>query len=331
MADLQPSDNSELTSRERELIDRANELFEERLAESTRRSYESGWRDFVSFCREVERTPLPAAVDTLAMYMTDRHDEHAPGTIQQRLAAIQYVHDQADEKSPTRAKRIEGMMRAIQRDSDHSEKEAPPLLTRHVKKMVDHLRQTRNRAEGNNDGNHLRALRDESVILVGYAGALRRSEIASIHKEHLVDHDGGYALLIPESKTDPKGQGQYVGLTRTGSEHCPCGALDRWLGHAEITQGPVFRGVHWSGSVYDGSITARTVHDIIQETARKADLSVEPTGHSLRAGHITQATINDVPDGVIRAQSRHKDPSTFYGYQRVHKALSVSSSGRLGL
>ncbi|WP_263788143.1 tyrosine-type recombinase/integrase [Salinibacter grassmerensis] len=216
-------------------------------------------------------------------------------------------------------------MSGIQRESDHTTKEAPPLLTRHVQDIVDALRSVES-----SEADRIRARRDVAIILLGYAGALRRSEIASVDAGHLTDRDDGYALLVPESKTDQPGSGQYVGILRAGSEYCPCRALDRWIATSGIDEGAVFRGVHWSGSIMD-RISPQTVHRIVQHGAEAAGLSVSPTGHSLRAGHITQATINDVPDGTIRSQSRHEDPSTFYGYQRVHKALEKSSSGQLGL
>jgi site-specific recombinase XerD len=309
--------------------------FESELAESTRRTYERGWRDFQKFCETEDRRPLPASQETVVLYINERFGKHTPNTIESRLSAIQHFHKEAEVEDPTRSRAVRAMMKGVRRNSEHKAKEAEPLLTRHIKEMVDSLRKERpekpdvtsNRLKGD----RLRSLRDEGVLLIGYAGALRRSEIAAMEKEHLVERDDGYALLIPESKTDQEGEGHYVGIHRSGSPYCPCEALERWMVAADINAGALFRGVHWKGAVMEGAITPRTVNNIIENAAEKASLSVKPSGHSLRAGYITQCTINGVPDGVIRAQSRHEDHATFYGYQRVHKALDESGSKHLDI
>lgn len=328
-------DKRDSSDEEAERVLNALGHFENRIAESTRETYKKGWRDFKRFCSEHDHTSLPASEETVVLYINERFGKHSPNTIQLRLTAIRHYHKEAGEEDPTQSRAVRGVMRGAKRESDHQPKEADPLLTRHVKKMVESLRQKRpEKGEARSNrlkGDRLRSLRDEAVLLVGYAGALRRSEIAAMEKEHLIDRETGYALLIPESKTDQEGEGQYVGISRTGSDYCPCEALDRWLAAAGITSGGLFRGVHWKGAVMEGAITSRSVNNIIEDAAEGASLSVDPSGHSLRAGHITQATINGVPDGIIRAQSRHEDPSTFYGYQRVHKALDESSSQHLDL
>ncbi|WP_263788144.1 site-specific integrase [Salinibacter grassmerensis] len=90
-----------LTGRERELADRAQELFEKRLSENTRKAYASGWRDFLRFCKEHGRDPLPASKETVALYLSDRSGSHAPTTLQVRLSAIQHLHDESGADSPT--------------------------------------------------------------------------------------------------------------------------------------------------------------------------------------------------------------------------------------
>jgi integrase len=204
---------------------------------------------------------------------------------------------------------------------------APPLLTEHVRQIVDALR------KGSFDGDaaRVRALRDVAVILLGFAGALRRSEIAAVETGHLNERPQGLGLEIPRSKTDQTGEGQVVGITATGTPYCPVQAVRDWQDAASITSGALFRGVHRSGTILDRGISDRTVNNIVKGACETAGLSVDASGHSLRVGHITQATINNVPDGVIRAQSRHKDEATFFGYQRVDKALKNSSSSQLGL
>jgi len=327
--------SEKLSDKEAERALNAIGHFESQLTESTRKTYERGWRDFQRFCEAEGRSPLPASRETVVLYMNERFGKHTPNTIESRLSAIQHYHKEAGVDDPTQSEAVRGMMKGVRRNSEHKVKEAEPLVTRHIKEMVDSLREERpEKSDATTNrlkGDRLRSLRDEAVLLIGYAGALRRSEIAAMEKEHLVERDAGYALLIPESKTDQEGQGHYVGIHRSGEDYCPCEALDRWISAASIDSGALFRGVHWKGAVMEGAITPRTVNNIIENAAEKASLSVKPSGHSLRAGYITQSTINGVPDGVIRAQSRHEDHATFYGYQRVHKALDDAGSRHLDI
>jgi hypothetical protein len=97
-------------SRTDQLLEDAKELLHRRAAENTRKTYAKGWRDFTDFCKEIGRPPLPAAVETVAMYISDRYGKHAPNTIESRLSAIQFVHDQVGKRSPTRSRKIEELI-----------------------------------------------------------------------------------------------------------------------------------------------------------------------------------------------------------------------------
>jgi integrase len=330
MSDLGPRENSDLTRRERDLRHRARDLYESQLSENTRRAYRSGWDDFLAFCESKDRRPLPASKETVALYAAKLSESLSVSTVEQRLSAIKWFHEQSGHESPTASNRVRGLVKGLARKQSSRKDQARPLLTKHIAEITDALQE-----ETESEADRLRQARDRALILLGYAGALRRSELANVRLGHLHDRDRGFALEIPQSKTDPEGTGQIVGIVRTGSERCPCDAVEEWIFKSGITEGPLFRGVHRSGALLEDAISARTVNNVIKRSAQAAGFSTELqssiSGHSLRAGHITQATINNVPDGVIRAQSRHEDKSTFYGYQRIEKALKRTSSARLGL
>lgn len=141
-------------------------------------------------------------------------------------------------------------------------------------------------------------------------------------------------MTIPESKTDQEGEGQLVAIRRIeDSGYCPVGALDRWRSAASIEEGPVFRGVRQDGRLRPEAITPKTVANVVRGAAEAAGLpdTGRITGHSLRAGHITQAAQSDVPDAIVQAQSRHKSDRAFREYVRPQKLLENTSSAHLGL
>jgi len=129
--------------------------------------------------------------------------------------------------TPTRSKSVQNVMRRIRRESDRTPEQAPPLLTEHVKQMVDAL-------PGNGDppsrteseAAWLRGKRDRALILTGFAGAFRRSELTALRMEHIDSRPDGLLVTVPESKTDQEGEGQLVAIQRIeGSGYCPVKAL----------------------------------------------------------------------------------------------------------
>jgi integrase len=226
-------------------------------------------------------------------------------------------------------------MQGIRREENRTPDQAAPLLTDQIKDMVDALPGDGRQPDGTAAGaTWLRGLRDRALLLVGYAGALRRSEIAAIRIRDLDMRPGGALVTILRSKGDPDGEGQLVAL-RTASEarYCPVRALQRWGQLAGIEEGSVFRGVPRTGEVGTSVLTDRTVANVVRGAVEAAGLPSpeDYSAHSLRAGHITQATLNGVPDGIIQEQSRHKSERAFREYVRPVQLLGNASSGELGL
>ena len=141
-------------------------------------------------------------------------------------------------------------------------------------------------------------------------------------------------MTVPESKTDQEGEGQLVAIRRIeDSDYCPVKALRKWVSVASIDDGPIFRGVPRSGYISRKAITGRTVGNAVKRAAEAAGLPQAEgyTGHSLRAGHVTQALMEGAPDAAIQAQSRHESDRAFREYVRPQKLLENTSSAHLGL
>ena len=151
--------------------------------------------------------------------------------------------------------------------------------------------------------------------------------------DHLTERPRGLLVTIPGSKTDQEGTGQIVAVRRLeDSDYCPVRALQRRRSACSIEEGPIFRSVHRLGTILDGPISGATVGNVVERTVKAAQLP-DPdrfTPNSLRAGHITQASEEDVPDAVIKAQSRHRSDEVFQQYVRPKK-LENSSSAHLDL
>lgn len=174
------------------------------------------------------------------------------------------------------------------------------------------------------------------MLLLGFAGALRRSELVGIHREHLSFTAEGIRLQLPRSKTDQEGQGAEVGIPRgEKAATCPVRAIEAWLQASDCRYGPVFRKVTVWGTVEPQALHPDAVRQILQKRAKAAGLSV--TGlerispHGLRSGFVTEAYRAGARDEEIMAHTRHKDLKTMRAYVRWAKLVSDSPARKLGL
>ena len=206
--DLAPEEEEEggdLSPELRDLAGKALEYHDSALSENTRKAYQRGWEDFRSFCREHGFEAAPATEQAVALYLSDRAEDLAPSTLPQRMAAIQHAHDERGLKSPTRSESVQNVMRGIRRESDRSPEQAPPLLAEHIKDMVDALPGNGKPPEGTEaEAAWLRGKRDRALILMGFAGAFRRSELAALRIGHIDSRPDGLLIsLLPSLRARP--------------------------------------------------------------------------------------------------------------------------------
>jgi integrase len=185
-------------------------------------------------------------------------------------------------------------------------------------------------------GTDFAGARDRALFLVGFAGALRRSELVGLDVEHVTWTDDGMKLLIERSKTDAEGEGAEIAIPRGRSpETCPVTALQQWLTAGGISAGPLFRKVNRGGGVETARLVPDAVRQILLKRAAKAGLKgtlAEPVSpHGLRAGFVTTAYRNDVPDEEIMGHTRHRSLTTMRSYVRRAKLSQSSPAGKLGL
>jgi len=278
-------------------------------ASSTWRAYESDWRIFTAWCLGLDLPALPAAPATVAMFLaTEAKNGTAPSTLNRRLSAIRLMHLGARVVSPHNAVEIQEVMRGIRRLSNRGVVKKEAAVDEHIKRMVDTV-----------DVKTYQGCRDRALLLLGFAGAMRRSELVALDVAHLKLSDEGFVVTIVKSKTDQEGQGQVVAIPRVvGSPYCPVQAVLEWMAMAGIEQGALFRRVAKGNKLSADRLTDQSVARIIKKLAARAGLiASQYAGHSLRSGFLTSAAQQRASLFKMQAQSRHKSLDVLSGYVRA--------------
>ena len=269
-------------------------------ADGTRRVYQSEWISFEAWAAVARIVALPATPQTVATYLAWMADAgSSAATIAGHAAAIRERHRSAGLPVPTDDPHVQETLAGIRRVIGTRSNRKAPVDADALHKMLATL------------GSDVAAHRDRAVILVGYEGAFRRSELVALDVESITWRSDHARILISRSKTDQEGEGRYKVLRAS------CAALRDWLQIAKIDAGPVFRGVTKSGSVRETRLTAGSVARIVKATARAAGLNDKTfSGHSLRAGFVTEALRRKSPRDQIRAQTGHRRDETLDIYDR---------------
>jgi integrase len=298
-------------------------------AGATRRAYRADWQDFARWCRSAGWLALPAAPTVVAAYLAALAPTHARATLRRRLAAIGQAHRLAGHEWIPGHPAIRATLRGILRQHGAPARQAAALTTAEIRRLLA-------ACTGPNGGGGLTGIRDRALFLVGYAGALRRSELVGIDREHIAFSGDGLRLLIPRAKADPEGQGTTIGVPRgERRDSCPVRALQHWLEVSDCQFGPVFRKVDRWGTIETARLHPDAVRQILRRRAGQAGLEVAATErlspHGLRAGFITQAYLAGARDEQIMGHTRHADLKTMRAYVRRAKLVAESPVKLLGL
>lgn len=319
-------------ARIREAAGRAEAFARKARADNTRKAYRSDWRHFEAWCAEHGVEALPAAPEAVALYIASIADDYKVTTLERRLASISQAHKTAGYESPALVSRepLHSVWSGIVRSKSRMKHKVAPALTEDIRLMIESLPR-----EDDAPGAPLtfHSLRDRAILLVGFAGALRRSEVAALEVRDLQYTPDGLRLYIRKSKTDQEGHGQVIGILHGAHPHtCPVRALRAWLHASGITEGPVFRPIDRHGNLGQSAITGRSVARIVKKACRYAGLPAELySGHSLRAGFTTQAARAGKPERVIMRHTRHTSEKMVREYIREGDLFNENPTGSLGL
>jgi site-specific recombinase XerD len=272
-------------------------------ASSTRRAYVSDFAIFSAWCAERGAVSLPAPPVVVAAFLgSEAKRGIRPSTLDRRVAAIRYAHKLAGYDAPTDDERVKATMRGIRRSAGTAARKKAPAIAERLIAMA-------------NTGEGLIALRDRALLLVGFAGAFRRSELVALDCEDIEETDAGLKIIIRRGKTDQESSGMTIAIVR-GTTACPVAALRAWLNAAGIATGPLFRSLRKGGKV-GARLTDRSVAEIVKGHAARVGL--DPAlfaGHSLRAGFLTSAAARGASIFKLMDVSRHRSVDTLRGYVR---------------
>src|SRR5215469_5164866 len=274
-------------------------------APSTLRAYRTDWRCFLSWCEQEGVPALPASPEVVARFLVSQAG-YKPATLSRRLAAINAAHELADHPSPTGTSLVGLTLSGIKRTYGAAQRQVRPVMTQDLQQLVATV------------GDDLVGVRDKALLLVGWAGALRRSELVAIQVEDLEFAAGGVVVMIRKSKTDQEAKGEEIGIPYGSTpDTCPVTALQAWLDASGISSGAIFRRIDQWGNLGVNALHPGTVAEVVKK--RVSVLGLDPAqfaGHSLRSGLATSAAQNGASEIQIMAQTRHTSSAMVKRYIR---------------
>jgi len=304
-----------------ELVASAREYAAAAKAERTRESYALAWRTFTRWCEAQGLPSLPASPTTVALYLTSRANQgRKVGTLSLELVAISQAHKSAGHASPRSSAEVQAVLKGIRRAKGVAQTKKAPVLVPELRKMAAGLPAT------------TIGLRDRALLLMGFAGAFRRSELIALEVGDVVFTSDGLEVTLRRSKTDQEGAGQKVGIP-FGSDPatCPVRSLRKWLDGVGLKEGRLFRSVNRHGHI-GGSLTGHGVALIVKRAAEQAGLDAgNYSGHSLRAGLATAAAKAGKQERIIAKQTRHKSIAVLRGYIRDAELFTENAASGIGL
>ena len=288
---------------------------------NTRRAYASDWDDFARWCQPYGFVPLPARPETVALYLTALADALKTSTLGRRLATISQVHQAAGHETPTTAAPVRLVWAGIRRAKGTHQQGKAPAVTAEMRRMVDTLDE------------RLIGVRDRALLLLGFAGAFRRSELVGLDLADVHAGHDGLTVTIRKSKTDQEGQGRKVGIPYGSHPHtCPVRSMAAWREKSELTEGALFRAINRHGKMQPGRLSDRAVALIVKRAALAAGLDpAKYAGHSLRAGLATSAAQAGVSERSIMAQTGHKSVMVARRYIRDGSLFRDNAAAQVGL
>jgi site-specific recombinase XerD len=302
--------------------ERAKSYLENARSRNTIRGYRSSFKQFRLWCETARLSAMPAAPETIALYLAAQAGRIKAGTLAHHLAAIAKAHKSAGHPSPIRDNQlICETFKGIKRVHGSAQTQKAPVLTAHLKSMLDLL------------PNSLGGLRDRALLLVGFAGAFRRSEMVAFNVCDLEFPTEGLLLNIRKSKTDQEGEGRKVAIPfGQHPETCAVGALRAWLVAAAIVDGPIFHQVDRHKRVIPGALSGQSVALVVKKHIGRAGMDAKLfSGHSLRAGFVTSAAMADVPERRIMRTTGHKSCEMVQKYIRRADCFRDNAALALGL
>jgi site-specific recombinase XerD len=283
---------------------------------NTQRAYKADLKDFNNWCEINGQIPFPVSPETLAAYVSHLADTCKWATINRRLAAISKLHQLNNLDTPTQNRVFRIVMEGIKRTKGVRQKQAPAFKLNILKQLLRDFD-----TESNSN------LRNKAIILLGFTGAFRRSELVALNVEDLSFTDEGLIISMQKSKTNQYGDYEEKAIFYSPEAVlCPIRTLKAWIEKLDKTSDALFTRVRKGDRLTTDRLTDKTVNDLV-----KTYFGDTFSAHSLRASFITIAKINGADDSEIMRQSKHKTSAMIQRYTRIEDIKKHNAGMKLGL
>ena len=287
------------------------------LAKNTRITYEKGWQHFSGYCSDRKINPFSATSDEIIGFLIELATKPRPrsgktlsmGTITLYQSAINRQYIDSGKTPPVNHPKIKTVLKGLSRIKGNTPRKVKAIREHHIAKILKQCDST------------LIGIRDAAIISLGFAGALRRSEICELNVEdieilHNAKGNSRMIVNIRKSKTDQESKGQKIAIPE-GKFIRPIDKVQNWLKTARIHEGPLFQTMRRGGKIRGSRLHHSDIPRLVKNYAKSIGLNPkEFSAHSLRAGFVTSAAVHNARLDKIMEVTRHKNPATVMQYIR---------------
>jgi len=282
------------------------------VSDNTRTAYQSDLKHFIDFGGTIPSTP-----EIISQYLAIHANSHKPSTLSRWLVAINRAHTSQNLLSPTSSDLVKATLRGIKRTVGINQRQVAPVLKNNLLEMVSNL-------------SGLKGIRDRALLLIGFAGALRRSELVGLNLNDIEFVEQGLIIHLRHSKTDQLGMGRKIAIPFARGLICPVISLKQWFEISGITEGALFRPITRHGRIANVALSTQAVAVIVKQYAEAIGLdSTNFSGHSLRAGLVSSAACAGVSSWKIKQQTGHKSDAMLHRYIRDARLFIDNAVGVL--
>lgn len=288
-----------------------DDLVRHSIASSTRIAYASDLKHF----REWGGV-LPAAPEIIAAYVAAYAGKLSVATITRRVATLSKAHQTMSRQNPCQSALVKATLQGLRRKHGTAQKQAKALTREDLFAILDAM------------GNGMKDVRDRALLLLGFAGGFRRSELVGLDVADIEHVRQGIIITLRHSKTDQEGAGRKIGIPHGRTRHCPVAAITEWQTRSGIAEGAIFHPINRHGQLQPERLSGDAISEVIRE--RLADVGIEPegySGHSLRAGFATSAAQAGVSTIKIRQQTGHASDAMLSRYIRDGELFVGNAAG----
>lgn len=289
------------------IVDQARDYAQASKATATRKAYASDLRDFAAFCHELGESMLPATAQTVALYLTNLAATKTVATIRRRMVSIAQAHKERQFENPVANAQVQAIVSGITRTKGTAQRKKDALTGEHLRNALLTI-----------STDTLKGKRDKAMLLLAFACAGRRSEIAALNVEDIRFEKSGLVVTIRRSKTDQSGAGREIGVPLVANQGlCAVRALKTWLEASGIDGGAIFRTFSCKSELNGNRIDGKDVSRLVQRVVGNAGIEGDFAAHSIRAGFITTAaSTKGVSEVDIQRVSGHRSVAILRGYVR---------------